>query len=381
MAKKSKRARKIRVLTIIGTRPEVIKMAPVIKELERRRAHFTVTNVLTGQHRDMCQPYLSLFKIRTDYDLAIMRRGQSLDAIVERILVRLPSVLEKIAPDIVLVQGDTTSAFAAALAAYHQRIAVGHVEAGLRTNNKHNPFPEEMNRRLIGTLADIHFAPTQTAQRNLRHEGVPAQDIYVTGNTVIDALKNVVRRSFVFDNPELAAILHARRRIICVTTHRRESFGMPMRNTLIGLRRIVARYPDVEVVIPVHYNPNVQQQVFRFLGNVERIHLLKPLPYEAFVHLLSRSYLVLTDSGGIQEEAPALGKPVLVLRETTERPEGIRAGTARLVGTDSDMIVNTVAKLLESKRAYQAMAQAVNPYGDGRSGARIASILWNRYGG
>lgn len=355
-------------------------MAPVIKELEQQRARFTVTNVLTGQHRDMCRPYLSLFKIRTDYDLAIMRRGQSLDAIVERIMARLPSIFEKVKPDIVLVQGDTTSAFAAALAAYHRQIPVGHVEAGLRTNNKYNPFPEEMNRRLIGTLADIHFAPTQMAQRNLRREGVSAQDVHVTGNTVIDALKSVARRNYAFEQPVLAALLYGRRRVICVTTHRRESFGAPLRNTLVGLRRIVERYPDVEIVIPVHYNPNVRQQVFRVLDGVKRIHLLQPLPYEAFVHLLNRSYLILTDSGGIQEEAPALGKPVLVLRETTERPEGIRAGTAKLIGTNSDRIVNTVAKLLQDKRAYQAMAQAVNPYGDGRASARIARIIRERYG-
>ena len=380
MTIKSRRIRKIRVLTVIGTRPEVIKMAPVIRELGRRGAHFAVTNVLTGQHREMSRPYLSLFKIRPHYDLDIMQRAQSLDGIVERILQRLPRVLEEVRPDIVLVQGDTTSAFAAALVAFHRQIAVGHVEAGLRTNNKYNPYPEELNRHLIGTLADLHFAPTQMARRSLLREGVAAANIFVTGNTVIDALKSVAQQRFAFTDAVLAKIPYGRRRVICVTIHRRESFGTPIRNILKALRRIVDRYSDVEVVIPVHYNPNVREQVFRFLAGVERIHLINPLPYEAFVHLMNRSHLVLTDSGGIQEEAPALGKPVLVLRETTERPEGIRAGTAKLVGTDSDRIVSSTAKLLDHDRAYRSMAQAVNPYGDGRAGMRIARILQARYG-
>jgi UDP-N-acetylglucosamine 2-epimerase (non-hydrolysing) len=289
-------------------------------------------------------------------------------------------VLEEVRPDIVLVQGDTTSAFAAALAAFHRQIALGHVEAGLRTNNKYNPFPEEMSRRLIGTLADVHFAPTQFARRSLLREAVAPQNVFVTGNTVIDALQSIAQRRFAFTDPVLAGIPYARRRVICVTTHRRESIGLPMRNILKALRRIAGRYADVEIVLPVHYNPNVRQQVFRILSGVERIHLVEPLGYEAFVHLMKRSHLVLTDSGGVQEEAPALGKPVLVLRETTERPEGIRAGTAKLVGTDADSIVNAAAKLLDHPRAYRAMAQAVNPYGDGRASVRIARILQARYG-
>lgn len=379
MKKKRGQARKIKVLTVIGTRPEVIKMAPVIKELEQRRARFSVTNVLTGQHREMSRPYLSLFKIRPHHDLAIMRRGQSLDGIVERILQRFPPVLQEVRPDIVLVQGDTTSAFAAALAAYHQQIAVGHVEAGLRTNNKYNPYPEELNRRLIGTLADLHFAPTQVGQQNLLREGVAAANIFVTGNTVIDALMSVAQRPYKFTDPVLANIPYASRRVICVTTHRRESFGLPMRNALKALRRLAERFADVEIVIPVHYNPNVRAQVFKLLGGVSRIHLIAPLPYEAFVHLMNRSYLIVTDSGGVQEEAPALGKPVLVMRETTERPEGVKAGTAKLVGTHSDTIVNAAAELLEQRRAYRAMAQAVNPYGDGQSSRRIANILEKRF--
>lgn len=371
--------RKIRVLTVIGTRPEVIKMAPVIKELQRRRARFAVTTVLTGQHREMSRPYLTLFNIRADHDLAIMRRGQTLDGIVERILARLPAVLEQAQPDIVLVQGDTTSAFAAALAAYHRKIAVGHVEAGLRTNNKYNPFPEELNRRLIGALADLHFAPTPFARRSLLREGIAGKSVFVTGNTVIDALMTVAQRRYTFDDPVLANIAYARTRVICVTTHRRESFGLPMRNTLKALRTIVERYPDVEIVIPVHYNPNVREQVYRFLGGVGRIHLIEPLPYEAFVQLMNRSYLILTDSGGVQEEAPSLGKPVLVLRQTTERPEGVKAGTAKLVGTNAEAIVKATAELLDRPRAYRAMAQAVNPYGDGRAAERIASVIEKRY--
>jgi UDP-N-acetylglucosamine 2-epimerase (non-hydrolysing) len=377
---KPRQSRKIKVLAVVGTRPEVIKMAPVIKELQRREARFTVSTVLTGQHREMSQPYLSLFEIRPDFDLAIMRRAQSLDSIVERILHRLPSVLKEVQPDIVLVQGDTTSAFAAALAAFHQKIAVGHVEAGLRTNNKYNPYPEEMSRRLIGTLADLHFAPTAFAQRSLLREAVSPKNVFVTGNTVIDALQSIARGRFAFTDPVLSAIPFSRRRVICVTTHRRESFGSPMRNVLKALRRIAEHYADVEIVLPVHYNPSVRQQVFRLLSGVERVHLVDPLGYEAFVHLMKRSYLVLTDSGGVQEEAPSLGKPVLVLRDTTERPEGIRAGTARLVGTNSDTIFNAAAKLLDHLRAYRAMAQAVNPYGDGKASARIARVLQARYG-
>ncbi len=377
---KPRRIRKIRVLVVIGTRPEVIKMAPVIKELEGRNARFSLTTVLTGQHREMTRPYLSLFKIRPDYDLAIMQRAQTLDGIVERILHRLHPVLKEVGPDIVLVQGDTTSAFAAALAAFHQKIAVGHVEAGLRTNNKYNPFPEEMSRRLIGALADLHFAPTPFARRSLLREAVALQNVFVTGNTVIDALQSIARRRFAFTDPDLSAIPYSRRRLICVTTHRRESFGSPMRNVLKALRRIAESYPDVEIVLPVHYNPSVRQQVFQLLSGVERINLVEPLGYEAFVHLMKRSYLVLTDSGGVQEEAPSLGKPVLVLRDTTERPEGVRAGTAKLVGTDTDRIFNATARLLDNAGAYRAMAQAVNPYGDGCASARIARILQARYG-
>jgi UDP-N-acetylglucosamine 2-epimerase (non-hydrolysing) len=369
------RSRALRVLTIIGTRPEVIKMAPVIRALNARPRDFSVTNVLTGQHRDMCAPYLKLFGLRTHHDLAIMRKGQSLDGIVERILHRLPPILNEAEPDVVLVQGDTTSAFAAALAAFHRGVPIGHVEAGLRTNDKLNPFPEEMNRRLVGALAELHFAPTPQAAANLKREGIESSRIFVTGNTVIDAMRIVARRNTSLRKTALAEVEFQRHRVLCVTTHRRESFGLPLQGTLGALRQLVERYDDIEIVLPVHYNPNVRGDVLRLLGDLPRVHLVEPLPYELFVQLLTRSFLVLTDSGGIQEEAPGLGKPVLVLRETTERPEGIKAGTAKLVGTDPARIVRTAARLLDDPKAYRKMAQAVNPYGDGQAAERIANIL------
>lgn len=372
---------RIRVVAVIGTRPEVVKMAPVIKELRNRTGQFESTVVLTGQHREMCRPYLDLFGIRADHDLDIMQPNQSLNAIVAAVLNKFPSVIESVTPDVVLVQGDTSSAFAAALASYHAGVDVGHVEAGLRTGDKRNPFPEEINRRLIGAIGDWHFAPTPRARDSLTGEGVAPERIWVTGNTVIDALKMVVRPTYRFDSDPLARIDFDRRRVICVTTHRRESFGAPLMNTLRALREIVRRFHDVEIVLPVHYNPNVRSHVMEALGNVERIHLIEPLAYEPFVHLLAKSYLILTDSGGIQEEAPALGKPVLVLRETTERPEGVDAGTARLVGTNVDRILSAVGELLEEIDIYERMARAKNPYGDGTAAGQIVDVLAARYSG
>ena len=367
--------RKIRVLSIIGTRPEVIKMAPVIRELRNRPAVFEPTVIVTGQHREMSEPYMNLFGIKADVDLAIMQKNQTLDSIFVNILTVLPAALAKLEPDIMLVQGDTSSAFAAALAAYHGKIMVGHVEAGLRTGNKYNPFPEEMNRRLVGAVADLHFAPTASARANLLREGVPEEHIFVTGNTVIDALRMVVRDEYAFTHEVLSRIDYAKRRVICVTTHRRESFGEPLKNTLRALKEIVRRHPDVEIVLPVHYNPNVRPYVYEALAGTERIHLIEPLSYEPFVQLMNKSYLIVSDSGGVQEEAPGLGKPVLVLRETTERPEGIAAGTARLVGTDAERIVSAVTELLEDETAYKKMSRAVNPYGDGKAATRIAEVI------
>jgi len=350
-------------------------MAPVVKELDNRHHRFHQTVVVTGQHREMCQPYLELFGIAPDRDLAIMQKDQTLNSIIANILVALPTVLAEVKPDIVLVQGDTSSAFAAALAAFHQMIKVGHIEAGLRTGNKYNPFPEEMNRAMIGRIADYHFAPTTTASDNLRHEGVASKHIYVTGNTSIDALKMMLAASHGQSNTVLDTVNQHDGRIIVVTTHRRESFGEPLVNTLHALREIVARYPDVLIVLPVHYNPNVRTQVYKILKGVDRIQLIEPLEYHSFIRLLDRSYLVLTDSGGIQEEAPSLGKPVLVLRENTERPEGVQAGTARLVGTDVEKIIAAVSSLLDDKHVYSAMVRAVNPYGDGTAAVKIVDAL------
>jgi UDP-N-acetylglucosamine 2-epimerase (non-hydrolysing) len=372
--------KKTSVLCVIGTRPEVIKMAPVIKELERRPDRFRRSVVITGQHREMCQPYLELFSIVPDWDLSIMQKDQTLNSIVANIMAAFPKVLAEVAPDVVLVQGDTSSAFAAALVAFHAQIKVGHVEAGLRTENKYNPFPEEMNRALIGRIADFHFAPTTKAKENLDREGVAQRGVFVTGNTSIDALKMTLSASRESGDGRIGGLDLGSGRVIAVTTHRRESFGEPLRNTLFALKEIVARYPDVRIVLPVHYNPNVRGQVFKILDGVERIHLIEPLEYRSFIRLLDRAYLVLTDSGGIQEEAPSLGKPVLVLRETTERPEGIEAGTARLVGTDKENILRAVAELLDDRNAYQAMACAVNPYGDGTAALKIVDALERELG-
>jgi len=365
----------IKILSIIGTRPEVVKMAPIVKECERRGGRIQHTIVMTGQHRDMCRPFLELFSISPDWDLEIMRQDQTLNSIISSILTALPPVLAKVAPDIVLVQGDTSSAFAAALAAFHAKIPVGHVEAGLRTRSKYNPFPEEMNRTLIGRIADFHFAPTAWARENLLQEGVASHCIFVTGNTSIDALKMVLASCRAQSDRRVDGIDLGIGRVIAVTTHRRESFGEPMANTLRALRTIVTSYPDVHIVLPVHYNPNVRTQVYELLDGVPRIHLVEPLEYRSFINLLDQAYLVLTDSGGVQEEAPSLGKPVLVLRETTERPEGIDAGTARLVGTNVENVVAAVSRLLDDGPAYEAMACAVNPYGDGTAAVRIVDTL------
>lgn len=366
---------RIKVLSIFGTRPEVIKMAPVIKELERRQESFVSKIVVTGQHKEMCKPYLELFSIKPDYDLAIMEKEQTLNSIVVNILTRLPELLAEIQPHIVLVQGDTTSAFAATLAAYHSKTKIGHVEAGLRTNDKYNPYPEEINRRCISVLADLHFAPTKKAKDNLIAEGISSENIFVTGNTVIDALKMIIKNDYQFKHDVLSKIDFDSKKIICVTTHRRESFGEPLKNTLKAIKEIIEIFPDVEIILPVHYNPNVRRHVYEMLNGTNRIHLIEPLSYEPFVQLLNKSYLILTDSGGIQEEAPSLGKPVLVLRESTERPEGIEAGTAKLVGTDVKRIISSVKELLENKEIYNKMAHAINPYGDGKAASKIVDAL------
>ncbi len=359
-----------RVMVLFGTRPEAIKLAPVIRELARRSGRLETRVVVTAQHRQMLDQVLALFHLRPDHDLDVMRPGQDLFDVTARVLTGLKGILEQERPDLLLVQGDTTSVFVGALAAFYSRAAVGHVEAGLRTHDKFSPFPEEMNRKLATALADLHFAPTETARRHLAEEGVPAGSIFVTGNTVIDALLATVRPDYRFDHPALSNLDPARR-LVLVTAHRRESFGQPFRNVCLGLARLAAAFEDLQIVYPVHMNPNILGPARELLGNVPRVLLVEPLEYEPFVQLMSRSTLVLTDSGGIQEEAPSLGKPVLVMRDNTERPEAVEAGTVRLVGTDPERIVSEASRLLTDPAAYQAMARAVNPYGDGHASERI----------
>jgi UDP-N-acetylglucosamine 2-epimerase (non-hydrolysing) len=362
------------VMFCFGTRPEAIKLAPVIQELARHPREFKPVVLVTAQHRHMLDQVLRVFEIQPDYDLDVMRPGQSLADVTVAVLRGVERVLRRVRPDMVIVQGDTTSALAAALVAFYQRIPVGHVEAGLRTNDKYSPYPEEMNRRLISSLADLHFAPTRGAKENLLREGVPRGRIHVTGNTVVDALNAIRRSKAEWHVPALNGIAPGQR-VILVTAHRRESFGPGFERICRALLTLVKRNPDVVVVYPVHLNPNVRKPVCAILGGVPRVHLIVTLEYLPFVRLMERSYIILTDSGGIQEEAPALGKPVLVMRDVTERPEAVEAGTAKLVGTDPDAIVAATERLLRSSVAYRKMARARNPYGDGRASARIATVL------
>jgi len=374
------------ILTIFGTRPEAIKLAPVIKALEKRST-FRSRVCVTGQHRELLDQVLSVFDIRPDSDLNIMRKGQSLFDITIQSLEALEDVLKHEKPDIVLVQGDTTTAFVASLAAYYLQIRVGHIEAGLRTFDKYNPFPEEINRRLVDVVSDFCFAPTDTARDNLLREGIPRERIFVTGNTVIDALfmtrkhlsgektdkhfRNLFRREY---NIRLNG-----KRLVLVTGHRRESFGPAFESICRGLKQIAVNNEDVCIVYPVHLNPNVRTPVYQILGDISNVYLIPPLEYVPFVWLMARCYLILTDSGGIQEEAPSLGKPVLVMRKVTERPEAVEAGTARVVGTDDTRIFAEAQRLLDDKGVYQQMSQAVNPYGDGRAAGRIVAVLSGRF--
>lgn len=365
---------KIKIMTIFGTRPEAIKMAPVVQALASS-PKIEVQVAVTAQHRDMLDQVLRLFSITPDYDLDIMAQGQTLFDITGRSLQGLDQVLAEGKPDMILVHGDTTTTFAGALAAFYHQIPVGHVEAGLRTGNKFSPFPEEMNRKLTSSLADLHFAPTETAKENLLREGVPEERITVTGNTVIDALLKTVEDDYCFADPALDEVLKNGQRIILVTTHRRENLGEPMRNVYRALREILDHHPDTVVVFPVHKNPKVRECVEAELGAHERVILIEPLDYQPFANLLARAYLVLTDSGGIQEEAPSLGKPVLVLRDTTERPEAVDAGTVKLVGTDRDTVYEVAHTLLSDLEAYHQMSTASNPYGDGAASGRIVDSI------
>lgn len=368
----------MKVMAIFGTRPEAIKIAPVVREL-LKHPEIETKVCLTAQHREMLDQVVDLFQLPVDYDLDIMKQGQSLYDITDRVLLGLKEVLEKEKPDLVLVHGDTTTTFSATLAAFYQQIDVGHVEAGLRTGNMYSPFPEEANRRLTSVLTALHFAPTETARQNLLKENQKDDHIFTVGNSVIDALLATVKKDYVFEDKELQEI-EEHKRIILVTTHRRENLGEPMRNVYRALRRLVQTVPDTEVVFPVHRNPLVRQAVKEVLDGVPGIHLVDPMEYEPFTNLMARSAIILTDSGGIQEEAPSLGKPVLVLRDTTERPEAVASGTVKLVGTDEDKVYNTAYKLLTDEEAYREMAESINPYGDGHTSERIVQAILYFYG-
>lgn len=363
-----------KVMAVFGTRPEAIKMAPLVKMLEREPDLECIVTV-TAQHREMLDQVLELFEIKPHHDLNIMQANQTLFDVTSRALLGLKEVLETEKPDLVLVHGDTTTTFAAALAAYYLQIPVGHVEAGLRTGNIYSPFPEEMNRKLTGAMAQLHFSPTSTSRGNLLREGVNKDNIFVTGNTVIDALLQTVKADYAFNIPELQGVDFQKHRVLLVTTHRRENLGEPMRQVYLALREILEQFPDTLVIFPVHKNPKVRAVVEEVLGGLDRVRLIEPLDYQPFINLMSKSHLVLTDSGGLQEEAPSLGKPVLVLRDTTERPEAVDAGTVRMVGTDKDKLVDNITELLASDKAYHSMANAVNPYGDGQACSRIIQGL------
>ena len=364
----------IKVLSIFGTRPEAIKMAPVVKELEQHPADIVSRVCVTAQHREMLDQVLDLFDITPDYDLDLMRENQSLSEITACVFTDLDPVIAEEQPDWVLVQGDTTTVMAASLVAFYHQVKVGHVEAGLRTGDKWQPFPEEVNRKMAGVVADAHFAPTTAARDNLLQEGVVPEAIHVTGNSVIDALYMVAKIDYDLASGPLAYVPWEKR-VILVTAHRRENHGKPLENVCAALLEIAERYDDVHMVYPVHLNPNVQKPVHRLLDEHAQITLLPPLDYLPLVQLMKRSHLVLTDSGGIQEEAPGLGKPVLVLRDVTERPEAVVAGTVQLVGTDRESIVREATTLLDDDTVYKHMARAVNPYGDGRAAKRIVGTL------
>ena len=368
----------LKVMTIFGTRPEAIKMAPVVKVLEAAPDMESIVTV-TAQHREMLDQVLHLFSITPNYDLNIMSQGQTLYDVTCRALMGLQEVLKEAKPDVVLVHGDTTTTFVGALAAFYEGIPVGHVEAGLRTGNIYSPFPEEMNRKLTGAIGTYHFAPTTTSEANLLKENIIPDHLYVTGNTVIDALQTTVKEDYTFTEELLNKIDYVNQKVILVTTHRRENLGDPMRNVYEAIRDIIGEHEDVEVIFPMHRNPKVRSIVQEVLGDMPRVHLIEPLEYEPFANLMDRTYLIMTDSGGIQEEAPSLGKPVLVLRDTTERPEAVQAGTVKLVGTDKVTVYSTAKDLITNAEMYDAMSNAVNPYGDGLASERIVQALRHEF--
>ena len=368
----------VTVMTIFGTRPEAIKMAPLALELQKRPGIRALCCV-TAQHREMLDSVLEIFKLKPDYDLNIMQPRQTLSTITSKCLTGMDDVLNEAKPDLVLVHGDTSTTFAGALAAFYHQIPVGHVEAGLRTYDKWSPFPEEMNRKMVGAIADLHFCPTVANQKNLQRENI-TQGVFLTGNTVIDALQTTVVKGFTFAEDILNNLDYENRKVILVTCHRRENYGQPMTNIMTALRRIADAFPEVELVYPVHLSPVVQEAAHKYLDNHPRIHLIAPLAVDEMHNLMARCHLVMTDSGGLQEEAPALGKPVLVLRRETERPEAVAAGTVRLAGVEEEVIFSMASELLTTPAAYQAMAHAVNPYGDGQACRRIADAIEGHFG-
>lgn len=367
----------MKVLSVFGTRPEAIKMAPLVKKLKETDGIESVLCV-TAQHREMLDQVLELFDLVPDYDLNIMKPNQTISMITTNVLLGLDEIFEKEKPDIVLVHGDTTTTFAAALSAFYHQASVGHVEAGLRTYDKYSPFPEEINRVLTGHIADIHFAPTERNRENLLREGIGEENIFITGNTVIDALLEVAGKPYEFEDETLKNLDFENKRVITVTCHRRENLGENMENIFGAIRQIGDEFDDVEIVYPVHMNPKVREIAGRILDGADNIHLIEPLQYQPFVKLQAKSYLIITDSGGMQEEAPSLGKPVLVVRKETERPEAVAAGTVKLAGVDRDTIYKMTKELLTDKAAYDKMAHAANPYGDGHACEKIIEILRNR---
>lgn len=372
--------KKLKVMTVFGTRPEAIKMCPLVLEMKKYPDLIEPLVAVTAQHREMLDQVLELFQIKPDYDLNIMTSGQTLYDVTTRALMGLKEVMEEAKPDIVLVHGDTTTTFAGALAAFYAQIPVGHVEAGLRTGNKYSPYPEEMNRKLTGAIADMHFAPTAISKQNLLKENVNPDNILVTGNTVIDALQATVQKDYVFEDAEFNKVFESGHRLILMTTHRRENLGEPMRHVYKALKSVLETHEDVEAIFPVHKNPKVREIVQQELGGLDRVHLIEPMDYEPFANLMAKVDIVLTDSGGIQEEAPALGKPVLVLRDTTERPEAVSAGTVLLVGTAYEDVLRETSRLLDDAAHYKKMAEAANPYGDGQACARIVNAVLRKNG-
>ena len=368
--------KKLRIMSVFGTRPEAIKMAPLVKELASREEIESLCCV-TAQHRQMLDSVMKVFDLRADCDLDIMTPRQTLSSITSKCLTGMDGAIERLKPDMILVHGDTSTTFAGALSAFYHQVPVGHVEAGLRTYDKYSPFPEEMNRRLVTAIADLYFCPTKNNRDNLLKEGIE-KGIYITGNTVIDALRTTVRSDYVFATQKLNELDYANRKVILVTCHRRENYGEPMRNIMLALRQIAEQNEDVELVYPVHLSPVVREAVDAYLRGAPRVHLIEPLPADEMHNIMARCYMVLTDSGGLQEEAPALGKPVLVMRRETERPEAVEAGTVKLCGVVQDDIVTMAERLIRDRNAYEKMAHAVNPYGDGKACARIAdAIEWH----